>query len=134
IVNSITNSDGTLTISPSSGIGILTASLALGHINMWTAAQNNTSTWNAYALSTDAQPQVTIQASGAGGGEILLGIGGATSPTVTLQYGGASGTLYLTTGTASHSANLAIFGTSPGTGSSNALLTLYSLPGGTNFE
>jgi hypothetical protein len=39
-VNSVTNSDGTLTISPTTGAVV--ASLALGHANTWTAAQTFT--------------------------------------------------------------------------------------------
>jgi len=130
LVNSILNSDGTITVS--SATGNVTLSLALGHINMWTAAQNNTSSWSSYVLSTDTYPQAELVASG-GGGQLLLGIGGATSPTVTLQYGGAPGVLYLTTGVSSHSANMVVFGNAPGSGDSNAILTLYGIAG-TNFE
>jgi hypothetical protein len=131
LVNSILNSDGTITVS--SATGNVTLSLALGHINMWTAAQNNTSSWSSYVLSTDTYPQAELVASGGGGGQLLLGIGGATSPTVTLQYGGAPGVLYLTTGVLSHSANMVVFGNAPGSGDSNAILTLYGIAG-TNFE
>lgn len=42
-VSSVANSDGTLTISPTTGSVV--ASLALGHANTWTATQTNTALW-----------------------------------------------------------------------------------------
>lgn len=42
-VSSVTNSDGTLTISPT--VGSVIASLALGHANTWGATQTNTGLW-----------------------------------------------------------------------------------------
>ena len=89
---------------------------------------------NLYDVYTDTQPQAQLLTTGAGGGELLLGIGGSTAPTVTLQYGGQAGTLYVTTGASTHGAGITVFGTNPGAGSTNANLTLYSIPGGTNYE
>jgi hypothetical protein len=48
-VSSITNSDGTLTISPNTGAVI--ASLALGHANTWTAKQSHTTTSSSAAIN-----------------------------------------------------------------------------------
>ena len=89
---------------------------------------------NLYDVYTDTQPQAQLLTTGVGGGELNLGAGGSTAPTVTLQYGGAAGTLYVTTGASTHGAGITVFGTNPGAGNSNANLILYSIPGGTNYE
>jgi hypothetical protein len=58
-VSSVANSDGTLTISPTTGAVV--ASLALGHANTWTAAQTVTSnlTVSGKLIFTGASPTIT---------------------------------------------------------------------------
>lgn len=64
-VASITNSDGTLTISPNTGAVV--ASLALGHANTWTALQtfgNNISIGGASVLVTSLATNNVLQYNG----------------------------------------------------------------------
>jgi hypothetical protein len=104
-VASVTNLDGTLTISPTTGAVI--ASLALGHANNWTATQTFSAA-NAINIPTGAAAGDvltsdvsgngawgTIAAAGAvtsvAAGNTSLTVGGtATAPTVVLNVGNAN--------------------------------------------
>jgi len=77
-VASVSNSDGTLTISPTTGAVV--ASIALGHANTWTAA----------ITDTVAPPQIILGVNTTTGGAIKFF--GATSGNVTLQPAAAAGT------------------------------------------
>ncbi len=90
VVNQITNSDGTLTISPTTGNVV--ASLALGHANTWTATQ-----------TFDAATSVQLGKTGTATG--LATILGTTSGTVTLTVAAVAGTWTLTLPTTAGSAN-----------------------------
>jgi hypothetical protein len=87
-VSSVTNSDGTLTITPSSGAVV--ASLALGHPNTWTGNQ----TYNAnIILGTGVllspADGIQIQGSGSGVSQFQSALSGSSNNTV-ISPGGAS--------------------------------------------
>ena len=72
MVSSVSNSDGTLTISPTTGIVV--ASIALGHANTWTAAQ--TFTASDFILKGSSTGVTTLNSglSGAGNNTLTLPI------------------------------------------------------------
>lgn len=72
-VNSVTNSDGTLTISPTTGAVV--ASIALGHANTWTATQTFSGIIDS-AISAGTAP---ICPNGTGGAFTTTGCSGAAS-------------------------------------------------------
>lgn len=76
-VSSVTNSDGTLMVSPTTGAVV--ASIALGHANTWTAAETNTT----------APPQIILGVNTTTGGAIKFF--GSTSGNLTLQPAAAAG-------------------------------------------
>jgi hypothetical protein len=95
VVTSITNSDGTLTISPTSGAAV--ASLALGHANTWTGIQTfSTANGIVYSgattgtqvacLGLDASNNVIKSAAACGSG----GGGTPAGPSSAVQYNNSS--------------------------------------------
>ena len=78
VVSSVSNSDGTLTISPTTGAVV--ASLNLGNANTWTAAQTisyaggSQTFFTVNDTSASADTLVLIEATGIGGGSTFLSI------------------------------------------------------------
>ena len=90
-VQSVANSDGTLTLTPTSGNVV--ASLALGHANLWTAAQ----TFGSHILAASTTP--TISACGTGSPTVTgsdnygtVVAGGGTLTTCSITFGKVWGT------------------------------------------
>jgi hypothetical protein len=75
-VSSVANSDGTLTVSPTTGAVI--ASLALGHANTWTAAQTFTN--SDLVLLGSSTGATTFTSDNAGASNFILHVPAATSP------------------------------------------------------
>jgi hypothetical protein len=96
-VNSVANSDGTLTISPTTGSVV--ASMALGHANTWTATQTfpSASITNAELANTSITINSTTCTLGStctvsgGGSGTITGVTAGTN----LSGGGSSGTVTL---------------------------------------
>src|SRR6516225_9681987 len=138
VVTSITNSDGTLTISPAAGPAV--ASLALGHANTWTGIQTfSTANGLVYSgattgtqvacLGLDASNNIikSAAACGSGGG----GTPGGTTGNIQYNNAGAFGGF----GFADGSANTAIANTT--TAQSFTVYNTWSggtLPTPTNYE
>ena len=84
-VSSVTNSDGTLTISPTSGAVV--ASLALGHANTWTGTQTFSTIAPAVITNTTSMTTPSIAVNGGTALTSQTGTGGvivvAASPTFT---------------------------------------------------
>lgn len=88
-VTSVSNSDGTLTISPTSGAVV--ASLALGHANTWTAAQTLNGTAPQIILGANSGNIGELQLNGSTSGALLI-VPQATAGTPTWTAGTSSGT------------------------------------------
>lgn len=76
-VSSVSNADGTLTISPTTGLVV--ASLALGHANTWTALQAHSAGLTSFATSTigdgTATGGLTISGNATTTGNLKVGTG-----------------------------------------------------------
>jgi len=119
-VNSVVNSDGTLTISPTTGSVV--ASLALGHANTWTAKQTQPAplfsdlTGSTQCLHVNSSGQVSGTGSdcGAGGGGVSSFSAGALSPLFTTSVATATTTPALTFSLSSAAQNSVFAGPASG--------------------
>lgn len=91
-VSSVSNSDGTLTISPTTGSVV--ASLNLAHANTWTAAQT---------FSTVTVNQITVSGSTP---TIAVGAAAGTGATASITGTNTAGVITLNTGTATSGAGI----------------------------
>ena len=95
--SSVSNSDGTLTISPTTGSVV--ASLALGHANTWTAAQTfGANDLIAASLQPATDSTTAFQVFAANGSTVVanfdttnsrIGLNGNVVPVATIDFGGA---------------------------------------------
>ena len=141
-VSSVSNSDGTLTISPTTGAVV--ASLALGHANTWTATQTFANVYvNPYLVvgttgtpaappSTSAGQSIITSDSVTGGGLSLTGYGGSTGNDFTLKNKSSSTVCSVATGTTTlNCTGLQVGGVAVGpTSNQNVRVVGASLDGG----
>jgi hypothetical protein len=104
-VTSVTNSDGTLTISPTTGAAV--ASLALGHANTWTGAQ----TFGAVNGGTNVQSGSTYTMASTDCGKTIVSTNaGAVTMTIPASIVPASGTACIINVLATQAAKVSVNG------------------------
>lgn len=108
-VASVSNSDGTLTISPTTGAVV--ASLALGHANTWTAAITDTVAPPQIILGVNTTTGGAIQFFGSTSGNLKLQPAAAAGASVTLTMPGVTDTIAVLGTSQTHSATQTFSGT-----------------------
>lgn len=98
---------------------------------MWLAAVNTDTSFGVFLNSTDTQPQVQLQTNAAGG-QILLGIGGSTTPSGRIESNG-SGQIFVDS---NGQASVNVLALLPGTAGSGSTVSNFTLTGigGSNGE
>ena len=89
-VSSVSNSDGTLTISPTTGVVV--ASLNLAHANTWTGAQTHTGTGNQIVLGANGGNIGSAQWFGSTSGSVTVQPQAVAGTAVALTWPNTSGT------------------------------------------
>lgn len=126
-VSSVTNVDGTLTISPTTGAVV--ASIALGHANTWTAAITDTVAPPQIILGVNTTTGGAIKFFGSTSGNLTLQPAAAAGSTVTLTMPGVTDTIAVLGTNQTHSATQTFSGTLNVSGTFQSAGNTMTFPG-----